>query len=343
MGHRSTEEEDSAMIRISFSKGCRCVLANWLGCIMLALNCGGVLAQNYPVRPIRIVLPYGPGGNSDITARVLAQRLSQSLRQQVIVDNRPGAGGIIATEIARKAEPDGYTLLWLNTGHAVSVSLYKSLPYDPVRDFVPVSTVGFAGLALVVNAASSARSVKDLVASAKARPDKFNIGVTFVGSTNHLSAELFKSMAGIDVPVVPFKTTPALIAGIGGNEAQAIFEFIPPVLTLVRSGSLRALGVTSDRRSTSLPDVPTLAEAGLPGYESSAWNGVAVPAKTPKAVIDRLNREINAIVSMLDVKQRLQELGVDARGSTSQSFHDLLVADIAKWQRVIEKAKIPRR
>jgi tripartite-type tricarboxylate transporter receptor subunit TctC len=331
------------MIGMNLSKACRRVFANWLGCVVLAFCCGGVLAQTYPVRPVRIVLPYGAGGNSDIVARVLAQHLSDSLRQQVIVDNRPGAGGIIATEIARQAAPDGYTLLWLNTGHAVSVSLYRSLPYDPVRDFVPVSTVGFSGLALVVNAASRVRSVKDLVASARASPDKFNIGVTFVGSTNHLSAELFKSMVGIDVPVVPFKTTPALIAGVGGNEAQAIFEFIPPVLPLVSSGSLRALAVTSDRRSASLPSVPTLAEAGLPGYESSAWNGVAVPARTPNPVIARLNREINAFVSIPAVKQRLEELGVEARGSTSQSFHDLVVADIAKWRRVIDKAQIPRR
>ena len=336
------------MIRIGFftfhfSKGRRGAMAVWFGCLALACGCNNVLAQTYPVRPIRIVLPYGPGGNSDIIARLLAQQMTQSMRQQVVVDNRPGAGGVIATEIARKAEPDGYTLLWLNTGHAVSVSLYKSLPYDPVRDFVPVSTVGFSGLALVVNAASAFRSVKDLIASAKGNPSKFNIGVTFVGSTNHLSAELFKSMAGINVPVVPFKTTPALIAGVTSNEAQAIFEFIPPVLPQVTSGSLRALGVTSDRRSASLPNVPTLAEAGLRGYESSAWNGVAVPAKTPKAIVDRLNREINAIVSMPQVKQRLQELGVDARGSDSRSFHDLLVADIAKWRRVIEKANIERR
>jgi tripartite-type tricarboxylate transporter receptor subunit TctC len=319
------------------------VLASGLGCAVLAFSYGSVLGQTYPVRPVRIVLPYGAGGNSDIIARVLAQQLSQLLRQQVIVDNRPGAGGVVATEIAKQAEPDGYTLLWLNTGHAVSVSLYKSLPYDPVRDFVPVSTVGFSGLALVVNAASSARSVKDLIAFAKANANKFNIGVTFVGSTNHLAAELFKSMAGIDVPVVPFKTTPALIAGVTSNEAQAIFEFIPPVLPLVTNGSLRALAVTSDNRSASLPSVPTLAEAGLSGYEASAWNGVAVPARTPNAVIARLNQEINAIVSIPAVKQRLQELGVDARGSTSQSFRDLLVADIAKWRRVIEKAKIPRR
>ena len=317
-------------------------LARWIGCSLLSLFCAGALAQSYPVRPLRIVLPYGPGGNSDIIARQLAQHMSQRLGQQVIVDNRPGAGGIIATEIARKAEPDGYTLLWLNTGHAVSVSL-RALGYDPVRDFVPVSTVGFSGLALVVNASSPARSVKDLIAAAKARPDRFNIGVTFVGSTNHLSAELLKSMAGIDVPVVPFKTTPALIAGVTSNEAQAIIEFIPPVLPLVRSGSLRVLGVTSDRRSANLPDVPTLAEAGLPGFEASAWNGLAVPARTPKAVITKLNREVHAIVAIPAVEQRLRELDADARASTSESFRDLLVADIEKWKRVIEKAKIPRR
>ena len=334
------------MVKDNFSKQRRRALASWLGCVAVVFCCGaagGALAQAYPARPIRLLLPYGPGGNSDIAARVLAQKLSESLRQQVIIDNRPGAGGIVATELARKAEPDGYTLLWLNSGHAVSVSLYKSLPYDPVRDFAPVSAVGFAALALVVNADSPLRSVTALAAFAKANPGKFNIGVTFVGSTNHVAAELFKSMAGLETQVVPFKTTPALIAGVGGNEAQAIFEFIAPVLPHIKSGALRALGVTSDRRYAGLPDVPTLAEAGLPDYEASAWNGVAVPVKTPRAVINRLNREINAAIALPEVKQRLQELGIDARGSTPEDLRKLLVADIAKWKTVIEKAKIERR
>lgn len=331
------------MIKVDSSKECRRVLVNCLGCVMLAFYCGGVLAQAYPARPIRILLPFGPGGNSDIAARVLAQKLSESLRQQVIIDNRPGAGGIVATELAKKAEPDGHTLLWLNAGHAVSVSLYKSLPYDPVRDFAPVSTVGFAGLALLVNGDSPLRSVPALVAFAKANPGKFSIGVTFVGSTNHVSAELFKSMTGLETQVIPFKTTPALLAGISANEAQAIFEFIAPVLPHIKNRALRALGVTSDRRYAGLPDVPTLGEAGLAGYEASAWNGVAVPVKTPRVVIDRLNREINAAIPMPEVKQRLQELGIDARGSTPEDLRDLLVADIAKWKTVIEKAKIERR
>ncbi|MCC7486033.1 MAG: tripartite tricarboxylate transporter substrate binding protein [Burkholderiales bacterium] len=309
----------------------------------MVLACAPLAAQPYPARPLRIVLPYGPGGNSDIIARVVAQHMSQRLGQQVIVDNRPGAGGIIATEIARKAEPDGYTLLWLNTGHAVSASLYKSLPYDPVRDFVPVSTIGFSGLALVVNASSPVRGVKELVSTAKARPDRFNIGVTFVGSTNHLAAELFKSLAGLEVQVVPFKTTPALIAGVTSGESQAVVEFLPPVLPFVRSGALRALGVTSERRSANLPDVPTLAEAGLPGFEASAWNGLAVPVKTPGEVIAKLNGETRGIVAMPAVRQRLRDLDADARASTPEEFRRILVADIEKWRRVIDRAKIERR
>lgn len=321
----------------------RRALVNCLGCVALVVCCGaasGALAQVYPARPIRILLPFGPGGVTDITARLLAQRLSESMQQQVIIDNRPSAGGIVATEAAVKAEPDGYTLMWLNSGHAVSVSLMKSLPYDPVRDFAPVSTVGFFALALLVNADSPIRSVSGLIAFAKANPGKLNFGITNIGSTHHVSAELFKSMALVETQIVPFKTTPALIAAARSNEAQAIFEFISPVLPHIKSGGLRALGVTSDRRYPGLPDVPTVAEAGLPGFEASAWNGVAVPAKTPKAVIDRLNREINTALAIPDLKQRLQDLGIDARPSTPEGLRDLLAAEIAKWKSVIEKAKI---
>jgi tripartite-type tricarboxylate transporter receptor subunit TctC len=320
-------------------------LVKGLGCAALVIAsaaAGSALAQAYPARPIRILLPFGPGGVTDITARALAQKLTDSMKQQVIIDNRPSAGGIVATETAMKAEPDGYTLLWLNSGHAVSVSLLKSLPYDPVKDFAPVSTVGFFALALVVNADSPLRSVPALVAFAKANPDRFNIGITNIGSTNHVSAELFKSMAGLHSQVVPFKTTPALISAVRSKETQAIFEFISPVLPHVKSGALRALAVTSERRFVDLPDVPTVAEGGLPGFEASAWNSVAVPARTPRAVIDRLNGEINAIVPNPEFKQRLLELGIEARASTPDALRDLLAAEIAKWKSVIEKAKIER-
>lgn len=321
-------------------------LVHWSGRLALAAWFGAstaALAQGYPTQPIRILLPYGAGGVADITARVLAQKLGESMRVQVLVENRPSAGQIVATEAAMKAEPDGHTLLWLNQGHAVSVSLFKSLPYDPARDFAPVSTVGFFGIALLVNSDSPIKSVGELIAAAKANPAKFNIGTTVIGSTQFIAAELFKSIAGLDVPTVPFKATPLIITAVKGRDVQAMFEILAPVMSHIRSGNLKALAVTFDRRFAGLPDVPTLAESGLPGYEASAWNGVAAPLKTPKAVIDRLNREINAAVALPEVSKRLQDLGVNARGSTPEELHRILVSETAKWKAVIEKAKIEKQ
>ncbi len=323
-----------------------CRTVNWLGCAAM-LACVGVTAvaqaQSYPTQPVRIMVPYGPGGVADIVARVVGQKLSESMGQQFIIDNRPSAGGIIATEAVLKSEPDGHTLLWLNQGHAVSVSLFKSLPYDPVKDFAPISTVGFFGMALLVNADSPMKSVADLIAAAKANPSKFNIGTTIPGSTQFIAAELFKSMAGLDVPTVPFKATPLIIAAVKSHDLQAMVEILAPVMPHIRSGGLRALGVTFDHRFAGLPEVPTIAEAGLPGYEASAWNAVAAPARAPRAVVDRLNKEINAIVAMPEVKKRLQDLGVDARGSTPEALSKLLVSEIGKWKAVIERAKIERQ
>src|SRR6267142_116789 len=303
----------------------------------------GALAQTYPAQPVKMLLPYAAGGVADITARVLAQRLSQTLGQQVIIDNRPSAGQIVATEAAMKAEPDGYTLLWLNQGHAISVSMFKSLPYDPVRDFAPISTVGFFGLALVVNSDSPYRSVKDFIAAAKASPGKLNVGTTSIGGTQFIAAELFKSMAGLEFQTVPFKATPAIITAVKGKDLDGMVEILAPVIPHIKSGSLRALGVTFDHRFAGLPEVPTLAEAGVPGYEASAWNGVAAPAKTPRAVIGRLTKEINAAVAVPEVRQRLQDLGVDPRGSSPEAMRELLVSETAKWKAVIERAKIEKQ
>ena len=301
------------------------------------------LAQNYPNQPVKILLPYAAGGVADITARVLGQRLSQTLGQQVIIDNRPSAGQIVATEAAMRAEPDGYTLLWLNQGHAVSVSLFKSLPYDPVRDFAPISTVGFFGLALLVNSDSPYRSLKEFIAAAKASPGKFNVGTTSIGGTQFIAAELFKSMAGLEFQTVPFKATPAIITAVKGKDLDGMVEILAPVIPHIKSGNLRALGVTFDRRFAGLPEVPTLAEAGVPGYEASAWNGVAAPAKTPRAVIERLNREINAAVAVPEMKQRLQDLGVDARAGSPEALRELLISETAKWKAVVERAKIEKQ
>jgi tripartite-type tricarboxylate transporter receptor subunit TctC len=318
-------------------------LSERLGCAALLAFTGAALAQNYPTQPIKIVLPYAAGGVADITARVLAQKLSQTMGQQVIVDNRPSAGQVVATEAVMKADPDGYTLLWLNSGHAVSVSLFKSLPYDPVKDFAPVSTVGFFGMALLVNPDSPYKSARDFIAAAKASPGKFNVGTTSIGSTQFGAAELLKSMAGIEFQTVPFKATPGIITAVKGNDLQAMVEILAPVIPHIKSGNLRALAVTFDRRFVGLPDIPTLAESGVPGYEASAWNAIAVPAKTSRAIIDRLNKEIRAAIAAPEVRQRLQDFGVDPRASTPEALREHVISEIAKWKAVIERAKIEKQ
>lgn len=311
--------------------------------VALAVGGTAALPQGYPSKPVRLVVPFGPGGVGDITARVLAQTMSETLGQQVIVDNRPSAGGVVASETVAKAEPDGHTLLLLTNGHAVSASLFRSLPYDAVNDFAPISTLGFFDMVVLVNGDSKLGSVRDLIAAAKASPGKLNLATINPGGTQHLAAELFKSMAGIDVLIVPFKATPAVIAALKGNEVQAAVEFITPVMAQIKAGGLKPLAVTPSRRFSGLPDVPTVGESGVAGYEATSWNGVAAPAKTPRAVVERLNKEVNAAVASPEVKDRLHGLGVEARGSTPERFRELLASDIAEWKDVIERAKIERR
>jgi tripartite-type tricarboxylate transporter receptor subunit TctC len=308
-----------------------------------ALAAAGAAAQSYPTQPVKIILGYAAGGVADITARVLGQKLSQQLGQQVIVDNRPSAGQIVASEAVMKAEPDGHTLLWLNSGHAVSVSLFKSLPYDPVKDFAPISTVGAFGMVLAVDPSSPYKTLKDFIAAAKASPGKLNVGTTSPGGTQFIAAELFKSMAGIDFQTVPYKATPAIITSVKGKDLQGMVEILAPMLPQIRSGNLRALAVTFDHRFGGLPDVPTIAESGVTGYEASAWNALAAPAKTSKGVIDRLNREVRTAVAAPDLKQRLQDLGVDTRASTPEELRAHLVSEMAKWKVVIERAKIEKQ
>jgi tripartite-type tricarboxylate transporter receptor subunit TctC len=335
------------MIDSGVLKEPRRALVNWLGYVTLAFCCcaaGTALAQDYPARPIRLLLGFGPGGVTDIHARVIAQAVGESLHQQVIVENQPGAGSTVATVTAMKSKPDGYTLLWFGSGHLVSVSLFKSPPYDLVRDFAPIVAVGYSNVALLTNAKLPVKSVMDLVALAKADQGKFNIGITTIGGLAHLNAELFKSMMGLnEITIVPYKTTPPLIGALRSNDVQAIFEFLTPVLPDIKNGALRALGVTSARRYQGLPDVPTLAEAGVLGYNLATWAGVAAPANTPKAIIDRLNTAFNAALARPEVKQRLLELGVDSIGGTPEDLGKMVVADTAKWKMVIEKAKIEKQ
>ena len=300
-------------------------------------------AQSYPTRPVRLLVPFGPGGVGDITARVVAQKIGASLGQQFVVDNRPGAGGIVASEIVAKAAPDGYTLLLLNNAHAVSMSLFKSLPYDTLRDFAPISSISTFSIVLLVNAESPIKSVKDFIATARASPGKLNVGTIQIGATQHLSSELFKSMAGIDTVHIPFTNTGALLTGLRGGSVQIAFEFIAPVVGQVKAGAMRALAVSTRSRFAGLPDVPTVQEAGVPGYEVMSWNGLAAPSGTPKAVINRLNKAMVEALALPDVKQRFAELAVDARPDTPEGFRKLVASEIVKWGKVIETAKIPKQ
>jgi tripartite-type tricarboxylate transporter receptor subunit TctC len=315
----------------------------WLGTVTLAPWCQADTASNFPQQPVRIELPYGPGGVADISARIVAQRMSELLGQQVIIENRPSAAQSVASEITARAAPDGYTLLLLNQGHAVSVSLYKSLSYDPVRDFAPISTIGFFGLVLAVDTDSPYHSVAELIAAARRQPGRLNLGAASIGSTQFIAAELFRSLAGIDIQTVPFKTTPSIITALKSHDIDAMMEMLAPMIPQVRSGSLRGLGVTFNHRYAGLPDVPSLAEAGVQNYEASAWNALAAPAQTPRPVIDRLNQAVRDTLADPTVAKRLLDLGIDARPTSPEQLQQLLATEIVRWRSVIEHAHIERQ
>jgi tripartite-type tricarboxylate transporter receptor subunit TctC len=315
----------------------------WCAGLALAVASTSAAAQGYPTKPVRIVVPFGPGGVADISARAVAQKMGESMGQQVIVENKPSAGGILASEAVAKAAPDGYTLLFITNGNSVSESLFKSLPYNSVTDFAPVSTVGFFDFVFVVKNDSDIKSMGDLLARMKANPGKLNIGTINPGSGQHLSAELFKSMSGVDAQIITYKSTPEVLTAVISGQVQVGLDIVAPVMAQVKGGALRMIAISSKQRSPILPDVPTAAESGVPGYESESWNGVAAPVKTPPAIIERLNKEVRAAVAAPDVKKRLQDLGIDARAGTPEQLRERLVADIAKWRAVIEKANIPRQ
>jgi tripartite-type tricarboxylate transporter receptor subunit TctC len=300
-------------------------------------------AQGFPSRPLKIIVPFGAGGVADLTARTVAQKLSQSLGVSVVVENKPGAGGVVASDTVAKAESDGHTLLLMSNASAVSATLFKSLPYDTVRDFAPVSTLGFFDIAIVAPAESKFKSLAELLAYARANPGKLNIGSINIGSTQNLAAELFKTHVGADMQIVPFNGTPAVINALRGGQIDAAVEILAPVMGQIKGGALRALAVTSEKRTALLPDVPTAKESGLPNYLASSWNALAAPAKTPKDVVMRLNRDITAALQSPEVRNRLHELNVEARASTPEQAHELLVGEIKRWGEVIQRANIPKQ
>jgi tripartite-type tricarboxylate transporter receptor subunit TctC len=300
-------------------------------------------AAGYPKKAITIVVPFGPGGVADLTVRMVAQKMALSMKQPIIVENRPGAGGVVAANTVAKASPDGYTLLLMSNGTAVSANLFKKLPYDTQKDFTPISTLGYFDLALLVNPKLPVKSVGELIAYAKANPGKLNIGTINRGSTQNLAAELFVSMAGMNALVVPYKGSPEVLTATTTGELDAAFEILSPALPQIKAGTVKAIAVTSAKRFSGLPNVPTVAESGVPNYQATSWNALAAPAKTPQPIVDRLHREINAAVAMPDVKARLLGLGIVAQGATPAATATLLKTDIAKWGAVITKAGIEKQ
>ena len=300
-------------------------------------------AQGFPSKNIRIVVPFGAGGAGDLTARTVAAEMSKSLGRPVMIENRPGAGGVVAAESVARAEPDGHTLFLMSNGTAVTAGLFKSLPYDTVKDFAPVSTLGTFDMVVVVPIESPFNTLGELVRFAKANPGRLNVGSINIGSTQNLAAELFKSTADIEVQIVPFNGTPALIGALRGKQVDVGVEILGPALAQIRAGTLRALALTGPKRSTMLPDVPTAVEQGVKGYVATSWNGLAVPAKTPRDVVMRLNQSINAALENTEVRKKLADLNIDPDGSTPEQAAELLAADIKRWSGVIERAGIPKQ
>ena len=311
--------------------------------IALALVPALAAAQAFPSKPIRLVVPFGPGGVADLVSRTVAPKIAEDLGQQVVIENKPSAGGIVAANDVARAPSDGHTLLLLTNGNAVSQALFKQLPYDPVNDFAMISTVGAFSLVMLNDPKAPAKSVQELIAAAKASPGKLNIGTIGLGSTQHLAAELFKSMANIDVQVIPYKATGEVVTAAKSQDAAVIFEFLAPSMSHIKSGNLRALAVTTEQRFPALPDVPTVAESGLKGYVVTSWNSLAAPANTPRAVIQRLNQAVHKALASQDVQQRFAALGVQGRASTPEELRAFFISEAKRWGQVVETAKIPKR
>jgi tripartite-type tricarboxylate transporter receptor subunit TctC len=300
-----------------------------------------VHAEGWPARPVRIFVPSPPGDGSDVTARAVADKLSLAFGQPFVVENKPGAGGVVASEQVAHAAPDGYTLIMGNAGsHGINAAVYTRLSYDPVRAFTPIALVSLSPNVLVANADAPFHTIRELIAAAKAKPGVLDFASGGQGSSAHMSMELFKYMTGTDLHHIPYKgATPALTDLIAGV-VPVMFVNLPPAMGHIRSGKVRALAVTTAQRWSALPDVPTVAEAGVPGFETVAWFGLLAPAGTPQPVIERLAAEIHRIVQMPDVRARIEATGAQAVGSTPAEFAQRIGDDVAKWKRVAEAARV---
>ena len=297
-------------------------------------------SSRFPDKPITLVVPFAPGGIADLTARAVAEHMAKTLGQAVVVDNKPSAGSIVASQAVASAKPDGHTLLLMSNANAVSVGLFKKLPYDPVKAFAPISTLGFFDLGIFAAANGRFATLRDAVAWAKANPGKLNVGTIAPGSTQHLSAKLFETVAGIDALVVPYKGSPAVLTALRAGEIDLAFEVLGPMVAQVQAGVVKALAVSSDRRNPALPDVPTAQQAGVAGYNVASWNALAAPAGTPPEVLDKLGRAARDAVASPAVQDRLGKLGMRLQGSTPAEMQALLTGEIQRWGTVIRAAKI---
>ena len=307
---------------------------------LVGMNAQCVLAQNYPTRAIRLVVASSPGGTSDILGRLMAQKLGEALGQQVVVDNRPGASGVIGADLVAKSAPDGYTLLITQNSLAINPSMISKMPYDALRDFAPISRVAVNPNVLTVHPSVPAKTVKELIALAKAKPGSLIIGSPGIGTVPHVAAELFKFMAGVDMIQVIYKGAGQGIVSLLSGEIALMFPAPPTAMPYIKSGRLRPLGVTTTTRIQALPDVPSIAEAGLPGYESTQWFGLLAAAGTPRPVIDRLYQEISRALRAPGMKERLTAQGMEVAGSTPEEFTSLIKSETEKWAKVIKAAGI---
>lgn len=308
-------------------------------CVAACAAAGISAAQDYPSKPIRIIVQFTPGTSTDILARVVAQKMSADWGQQVVVDNRPGAGAVIGTEMGAKAPPDGYTLtMAVSSAFGINPTLYSKLPYDAIRDFAPIANLGLTPQTLVANPSSAFKTVKEFVAAAKDKPAQVNYASLGSGSTSHLTMEMFRSTAGIRLNHVPFKGSADAHTQIIGGQVPVMFDAIPATQPHIKSGKLRGLGIATLKRSAFLPDLPTIAESGYPGFEAVGWIGIAAPAQTPAAVLDKLNAEMVKILNQPDVRERLSTLAFTPVGDTRAQFAAYIKSEIAKWGKAVRES-----
>jgi tripartite-type tricarboxylate transporter receptor subunit TctC len=302
----------------------------------VAITGSGAYAENYPSKPVRLIVPFPAASATDVLARAIGQRLSEKWGQPVIVENKPGAGGNLGTEIAAKAPADGYTILMGTVANTISSSLYKKLSYDFVKDFTPVTLVATTPLVLVANPAFPANSVKEVIAYANAKPSQVNFGSGGIGTSNHLAGEMFKSMTGINMLHVPYKGTPAAQSDLLSGQVSLMFDNIVAVMPHIKSGRMKAIAVTTSKRVSALPNVPTVAESGVPGFDAVSWIGVLVPTGTPKKIVDKLNKDFVAVIDMPVVKENLSSSGAELSGSTPEQLAEHIRKETEKWAKAVK-------